>query len=155
MKKVLTSPFSSSYLPLLFSPPFNFSKKILTPPPPPFYDLSKISNPYKVGGEEGGGSHYDTGIHHVSAIELSMHFLEPISYHWPFSINTPWTSGMKWVNGLTSWAENEILLRKLNAHKAFWRPPEHLPIVLCTFSLRPVSMGKVHLSLLYECHAIF
>ena len=155
MKKVLTSPFSSSYLPLLFSPPPPISPRKSWPPPPSALLWSfKNLKPLESRGR-GGGSHYDTGIHHVSAIELSMHFLESISYHWPFSINTPWTNGIKWVNELTSWAENEILLRKLNAHKAFWRPPEHLPIVLCTFSLRPVSMGKVHLSLLYECHAIF
>ena len=31
--------------------------------------------------------------------------------------------------------------RKLSVHKTFWRRPGYLLNVLCTFSLRPVSMG--------------
>ena len=33
--------------------------------------------------------------------------------------------------------------RKLNAHKTFRRRPGRLLNVLCTFSLRPVSAGKL------------
>ena len=32
--------------------------------------------------------------------------------------------------------------RKLNVHKTFRRRPGYLMNVLCTFNLRPVSMGK-------------
>ena len=61
-----------------------------------------------------------------------------------------WVSLRMIVSSKWFWSNITLMLsvpldngRKLNVHNAFLRCPGHFPNALCTFNLRPVSMGGV------------